>query len=407
MSEDQEQENELGNILPLEEPTHAPAEQPLRVFQPWHLPRKQHVRKSQWAHYLNELLDAMPDRALIKYLGLPGEDLLDLQVLADICRAKARRLKYLGFDQSLASKRPSTQRLAAEQIVLQMDIVENTSQVLPDDFTSIARDDSIGNSHLRDGGSYDVVNLDMCDAFTTHEWAPTHDAIRALLMHQTNHRAEPWLMFITTRSEVGRLQQSEITAYANAIQQNAAQSPSFLQSLAQVADIQDAMDAATLTTHIRGRLGNDTFLSGRWLSLGIGKWLLGIMALPEPWRVDLLSVYSYRTGLLSEDGNVYAGEPPNLFSLAFRFEKIQQVRRDPAELAVGETPEFAPLNEVALAEKLARCVQNHTHDVDRIMEANPAAAQALLDECASLLEVRYYSPEAYREWLARLPRIQN
>src|SRR5688500_14489161 len=104
MAEDEApQQDALEDILPTEEPTHAAAEPPLGSFQPWHLPRKHHLRKNQWAVSLDRLLDVIPDRKLIKYLCLPGQDLLDVQVLADVCKAKGRRLRYLGFDQSLAT----------------------------------------------------------------------------------------------------------------------------------------------------------------------------------------------------------------------------------------------------------------------------------------------------------------
>jgi hypothetical protein len=406
--EERPQQDALQHILPSQEPTHAAPERPLEVFKPWHLPRKQHLRKRQWAASLDRLLDAIPDRKLIKYLCLPGEDLLDVQVLADVCRAKGRRLRYLGFDQSLGPGRRSTQRIAAEQIVRQTEVVEETSEVLPDDFTSIARRDSLGNRYLRDGGSYDVVNLDMCDAFTTHEWAPTHAAILELLTHQSNSRGEPWLMFITTRSEVGRLQRPELDAYAAAIAQNAARSTDFAKYLANVADINPVTDAEGTLLTIQQRLPKDTYLSGRWLTVGIGKWLLGIMGGSDPWRVDLLSAYSYRTGLLSEGGSAYAGEPPNLFSLVFRFEKVQTARKDPVGLAPrAKGSSFASFDELKLAEKLVKAVRDHTADLDRVLQDDPNTHDSLAKECEALLTVRYYSAEAYRAWIAKLPQIRN
>lgn len=125
----------------------------------------------------------------------------------------------------------------------------------------------------------------------------------------------------------------------------------------------------------------------------------------EPWRVDLLSAYAYRTGLLSDDGQQYAGEPPNLFSLVYRFEKIPRVRHDPAGLVPEPAAQFADHDEVRLAEKLARAVEQHTLDLDRAMAADGATHQLLCTECESLLSVRYYSPQAYREWVARLPPL--
>jgi hypothetical protein len=137
----------------------------------------------------------------------------------------------------------------------------------------------------------------------------------------------------------------------------------------------------------------------------------------DPWRVDLLSVYAYRTGLLSDDGIAYAGEPPNLFSLVYRFEKVRQRREDPSGLGSRQkasvagaievsTRQTTTIDEVQLATKMASCVERFTLDVDCVMQGDPAAHEALSSECESLLAVRYYSREAYRNWVARLPRIR-
>ncbi len=64
--------------------------------------------------------------------------MLDVQVLADICKSKGRRIKYLGFDAAPPDVVRSIQRLAAEQILMQTDVVHAESEVIPDSFASIA-----------------------------------------------------------------------------------------------------------------------------------------------------------------------------------------------------------------------------------------------------------------------------
>jgi len=402
----------LEGILPTEAPKHDPAESPSKAFKPWHLPRKQHVRQAQWSNAFAKLLDDLPDRQLIKYLCLPGEDMLDVESFAELCKSKERRLKYLGFDQSMNSEHRSNQRITAEQIVHQTSVIDEGSQVLPDNFTSIARTTSIGNRHLRDGGSYDVVNLDLCDAFTTHVGEPTHAAILELLTHQTHSRGEPWLLFITTRSNFDLLQKNETEAYTKTISDNAKRSTVFVQHLATVADEQ-FQDIDKLLESIQKRIHHDTCLCGKWLTIGIGKWLLGISGQVPSWRVDLLSAYAYRSGLLTDAGATYAGEPPNLFSLVFRFSKIKQARQDPTGLdhqhhsdsAAEQAVEYLPFDEVKLAEKLARTVAVHTKDLDLEMANDPTTYNRLCEECESMLSVRYYSKSDYREWISKLPQV--
>ena len=49
-------------------------------FLPWHRPRKQYVREMQWCREIIEMVDeVLPENNVLKYLGLPGDDLLDLR----------------------------------------------------------------------------------------------------------------------------------------------------------------------------------------------------------------------------------------------------------------------------------------------------------------------------------------
>ncbi|MCL2648118.1 MAG: hypothetical protein FWD61_14090 [Phycisphaerales bacterium] len=404
MSEENTTNSILEEILPTQPLTHASVgAPPLNEFLPWHLPRKHHVRKKQWGEALEELIDKLPDRQLINYLCLPGEDLLDVQVFAEVCRRKSRRLRYLGFN-TAQSKESSIQRIAAEQQLRQTDVVEDNSEVVPDGFSSIACQNSIGRRYMRDRGSYDVVNLDMCDSFTTHPHAHNHDAVLELLNHQSHWRGEPWLLFLTTHTKLNRLQQKELEIYDRTIEENARQSAVFCESLGRMVAASDCSNADVVLSLLNQMRKDDTNLSGRWLTLAVGKWLLGIMADGAPWRVDILSVYCYRTGLLSEHGGRYASDPPNLFSIVFQLQKIQRSKTDPTGLASPTTID-GMFDEKKLAEKMAFCVEKRTIDLDCHLQANPSVATELATECESLLGVRYYDREAYRSWVGRLPVI--
>ncbi|MBX3380493.1 MAG: hypothetical protein KF805_10385 [Phycisphaeraceae bacterium] len=412
MTDETPQDEVLDTILTQGDLAHeTDGELPLAEFKPWHLPRKHLVRKEQWAAVVGRLLDDLPDRRMIKYLCLPGEDLIDVQVLAEVCQNKGRVLRYLGFDETLPTVSRSTQRVSAEQIVRQMSGVDPASEVVPDAFSSIARVDSRGNQYLRDGGSHDVVNLDMCDAFTSDAQKPTHDAMVELITHQCNRRGEPWLLFVTTRSEPERIASNELAAYMDRIKANASASKTFQADVAALAGCENIDEVDAFCVELSGRISNDPHLSGRLLALGIGKWLLGIVAQGDPWRVDLMSVWCYRTGLLSGSGQQFASEPPNLFSLAFRFEKIKTARLDPAGLAVEHAPgsgaeeRYAAFNESALAEKMVRGILNNTRDIDCDVQGQAGLHELLMEESAALLRVRYYSETAYRLWAGSVPKV--
>src|SRR4051812_14989998 len=95
---------------PEEEPGHADDiveirsyEAPLpvkRTFAPWHRPRKQFVRDHQWKVQINSMLADVPtEDGTLKYLGLPGADLLDLRHFhSEVCLPQNIGLRFLGFN---------------------------------------------------------------------------------------------------------------------------------------------------------------------------------------------------------------------------------------------------------------------------------------------------------------------
>src|SRR4051812_13554844 len=60
-------------------------------FEPWHHPVKQIVRDEQWAKLVAKLFDedGVPPDGILRYLTLPGNDLLDVRVVAEACAGKA------------------------------------------------------------------------------------------------------------------------------------------------------------------------------------------------------------------------------------------------------------------------------------------------------------------------------
>lgn len=368
---------------------------PVTQFKPWHLPRKQHVRSAQWSAAIERLIDELIDERPVKYLCLPGEDLLDIGTVADLCERKGRKLRYLGFDTDMQQPSISTQRLVSQQIISQRGCVEPGSVIVPDNFASIGNQNSKGYRSLRDGGSYDVVNLDLCDSFTSSA-SKLHQALMQILAHQFNNRAESWLLFLTTRSEIDGVAPVERDAYLRLLIGNASESTAFLGLVGGI--FEQVFPVVPSADDIMNCCRSRANLSGKMLSLGIGKWLASIAIARDPWRVDLLSVWSYRTGLTSPRAEEFARTPPNLFSLVFKFQKIQVGRADANGLAADTVGGVVP-SEIQLAEKMAKCVKSHTKDVDTDLADDQALATKLQSECEALLQVRNYSLSHYRDWL--------
>ena len=59
-----------------------------KEFMPWHKPRKQFVRRKQWSALLRRLYKNRGPGDPLRYLGLPGTDLIDLRYLhKELCHA--------------------------------------------------------------------------------------------------------------------------------------------------------------------------------------------------------------------------------------------------------------------------------------------------------------------------------
>src|SRR6266545_1229360 len=71
-----------------------------KTFKPWHKPRKQHIRVHLWGEAIRALIKANGLTAgdVLHYLGMPGEDFLDLRSLDTVCRNAKIKVRYLGLD---------------------------------------------------------------------------------------------------------------------------------------------------------------------------------------------------------------------------------------------------------------------------------------------------------------------
>jgi hypothetical protein len=104
-------------------------------FRPWHKPRKQLVREKQWGDEIDWLLRNKPagDTSL-RYLGLPGPDLLDVRYIYDrFCRDSGRKLTFLGFEKSARSSDPRGDALNVSlDEVRRLEHIDDRSLVLGD-----------------------------------------------------------------------------------------------------------------------------------------------------------------------------------------------------------------------------------------------------------------------------------
>jgi hypothetical protein len=359
-----------------------------KEFLAWHLPRKQFVRHHQWCQQLDLMLNESPlvDNTL-KYLGLPGIDLLDLRYFhRQVCEKRNVNLRFLGFNTAAQpASRGQTELNISLDEVRRMPLVDPNSDVLGDDFVHIANDNSIAWSKAHALGPYDVINLDLCDGFGVH--APntledTHyDAVNKLMSLQARSRS-PWLLLLTTRAGCQHVHPHVLEMLIALYLDNLATCPPFKEKSQGFFEIENeaALRAAAATT--AGVL--PVFLCG------LCKWLVGIAIRHQPpTRMEVRSVIGYRVD--------HVAEHEDLISLAVRFTPTFEPAGDPIGLAKSATTK---LNECNLAVQALTRVANRK-DVDRILREDPALNTRMVEAMVGLLELARYDTAAYRAWLQK------
>ena len=291
-----------------------------RSFRPWHHPVKQIVRVRQWAALTKRLLETRPhgNPRFLRYFTLPGPDLLDVRVLADVCDPLGIRIEYFGFDAGTSNpaddadlaedQSADANWVTAESSLLQAGRITPDAVIYTDRLEDIAVPDSHAAMQLRQRPAFDVVNIDACDHLA---YAPkgrtrnTFDALNALLQHQMGAKS-PWLLFITTRAVPSLLGQPGIQFQAAITQNLCVPQGTFGASLAACLDVDESKLAAELNS-IWGKQ-DARFL--KLYSVGLGKFLLQFFhAQPNlPANVELASIYAYRVHC----------EEPDMLALAFR-----------------------------------------------------------------------------------------
>src|ERR1700722_13633194 len=136
-----------------------------RPFEPWHRPRKQFVREEVWGAEIDWLITQKHTTdENVRYLGLPGADLLDLRyIYQEFCKTGEHRLRFLGFDSAgLPDSLHGDALNVSLQEVRSLPHVDKGSEVLGDNFGLLADRRSIAWAAAERMGPFDIVNIDLC-----------------------------------------------------------------------------------------------------------------------------------------------------------------------------------------------------------------------------------------------------
>lgn len=364
----------------------APMPSAAKEFLPWHRPRKQYVRHHQWCNEIVQMIAGTPPAGgLLKYLGLPGVDLLDLRHFhTAVCEAKNVDLRFLGFNSGArpASKAQSELNVSLDE-VRRLSRVDPMSDVIGDNFARVANQDSLAFRKARELGPYDVINLDLCDGFGKQ--APGtldnsyYDAVGSLLAIQSR-QMNPWLLLLTTRADKANINPAVLQALLQKYAANLAECAPFREASRDHFAIETAEALTAAVDTSAGLL--PVFLTG------LCKWfvVLGLQHQP-PTSVELRSVFGYRVDK--------GAEHEDLISLALKFTPTFVPAGDP--LGLANQPAAAP-NECTLSTRALKRVAKRI-DADQRLAQDVDLHQSMADATARLLDLARYDVDAYRVWL--------
>ena len=356
-----------------------------KTFLPWHRPRKQFVREKQWAEQIAALVtENVPETGLIKYLGLPGDDLLDLRHFHDtICASKYLKIRFLGFNRGI---KPGAAHKAQLEVSLdevkRLPNIDQMSELISDDLTSIAINNSVAWQKSSKMGPYDVINIDLCDGFAKHslnDFKETHYNTLHRLMSLQARRPGPWLLLLTTRSDSDGVADDVFTRLKGVYLENLAGCDGFLAASGECFSVNDETE---LTEYCNSSAGfSNIFMTS------LCKWVLKIgLEQNPPSKVEIKNVFGYKVAREAAS--------PDLMSIAIKVIPTFGTAPDPIGLA-NQVHEV--IDECALASRILKRV-NSQKDVDAILAGNHALMDEMLKATSDLLEQARYDISNYNAW---------
>lgn len=353
-------------------------------FLPWHKPRKQFVRHWQWCKQIQKLISEIaPDNNVLRYLGLPGDDLLDLRYIHRIiCEPNNLNLRFLGFNYGANRIGNGANLNISLDEVNKLPLVDSASDILGDDISQIANVQSLAFKRSKNMGPYDVINIDLCDGFGNNAGNPvtkTHYDTLMQLMTLQARRLNPWLLLLTTRTGPQHTDGQQFEILKTLYGQNLVNCPAFETLSNEVFAVhnKETLDHYTVTP----KGGSNIFL------VALCKWVASIVVSQvPPAKIEVKSVLGYNV-----DPSVGYED---LVSIAIKIEPTLTAATDRTGLANQGQP--VP-DECAMAIQALRRVSN-LRDVDSILANDDALMTEMIAVSSSLLEEARYDVSSYEEW---------
>lgn len=368
------------------------------AFAPWHKPRKQYVRTRQWMNHIGGILATLrdvghfQDERPFRYLTLPGPDLLDVRMVADVCGSNNVKLSYLGFCHVDEAEGRRLRRNVTEFAVTRSDAVLSSSRVVPARLQDVKHNNTEAFVAMSRNGTYDAVNIDACDPIANDNIDNTGrliDSIRRITEYQISNRREPWVLFLTTPIQTDSISAGSLQAIQNQVLQNVKQDQEFAGEISK--RYQEGEALSEFMARSCAQNGNELL---SLVCLGLGKWLIHISEQVN-FRVKVMTPYCY---------SIFQEEPyePNMISLCFLFEPTQPPIQD--ETGLTENPVAPEISTVGISDHIRALRKSAKIENLDVTLANDDGLRAeMIEQTKSLLRDAGYAVDnavsGYEAWL--------
>ena len=314
---------------------------PLELTQlaPWHRSRKQFIRKNQWGMLSSRVIEkskgtpALPQQVggthEVKYLTLPGSDLLDVEMLGSIARDLGCTLTSVGFLAGAVGNATTARAELRREGLIEAGVISERSYTFSRRIEEITAKSSAAYRDMRTRGPYHVINLDACGSIAPPN-APNNNrliqVVSTLVEYQFDSFRGRWLLLLTSDVRAEQFDEAVMQQLMLAVRLNCQQLPDFADGVKVFLDDEGDDLNAALQTYISG--GIDNFM--KLFSLGFGKWLLGL-AKAAGWDMKMHNAFCYST---TPEGDDRATMP----CMAFEFRPPTGGLVDPVGIAIAPPP---------------------------------------------------------------------
>lgn len=288
----------------------------LNEFKPWHKPRKQWIREKQWWNVFKDVVSTNKYNSTntIKYFGLPGADLLDVDYISNkMLGTNDLNTKKLFIHGIILSESEHTSANSRLSTLIDRNSVDPASKIEKYDFEGMEGENSVLWKKFEEHGPYHFINLDFCEKIFQER---TIGALSKSLEYQFKTQiGKPWVFCVTTKIDIDQNSNDVLTRLDNCLHNIAEDELALFNIEKHFHPVFDAIENKVGILEFAEDFEN---FSNIYI-VGFVIWIV-LSALSQGVSFKLKTSAAY---------NVDSNKPaPDMYSLVFEFKKLVQLEGD-------------------------------------------------------------------------------